>query len=262
MELLLNDIHSIFKPLIAFPAFLLLLLFIGLLFYHYLIGKFLAWITLVAFYVLSIPATSQWLAKPLETIPPIKPEQLVGQKVEAILILGGGRSGYSTAFADNPLLGGSSVQRLVYAAHLHRSTGLPLICTGGPVGDDDEQGSAILSAAWLKNNMQIEPVLLETRSKTTWQNAEFSKSLMDEHGIKKVAVVTHAAHMPRAMHAMQIHAIDAVAAPFGYITKVPDPDGGIHWSDWQPKGLAIRHNVALLHEHIGALWYDIKAQAL
>lgn len=261
MELFLSDIHMILKPIFAPPGLILLLFFIGLFFYQHLFGKLITWATLVFFYLLTIPATSQWLAKSLEVIPPITPDQLLEQQAGAILILGAGRSGYSNDFDDNPRLSGSAIQRIVYAANLHQATGLPLMYSGGIVGDD-EKSSAELAAAWLRKNMQIEIALLETRSKTTWQNAAFSKVLLNEHNINKVAVVTHAAHMPRAMQAMHAHDIDAIAAPFGYLRRTSTHNTPIYWSDWRPRGLALSHNLGLLHEYIGTLWYRIKEQLL
>lgn len=255
MELFLNDIYMILKPVFSPPGLILLLFFIGLLLHHYLLGKLIAWLTLIGFYLLMLPASSQWLAKPLETIPPVKPEQLVAQQAEVVLILGAGRSAYSNTYEDNPRLTGSAIQRLVYAAKLHRATGLPLMFSGGIVGRD-KQSSAELAAAWLRKNRQIEIRLLEGRSETTWQNAAFSKLLLDEHGFKKVAVVTHAAHMPRAIRALQAHGIDAVAAPFGYLTR----DAPSSWWDWRPGGVALSANMGLLHEHIGTIWYAIKEQ--
>ena len=88
-----------------------------------------------------------WLAAPLEgrfvALDPAAPDP---HGAEAIVVLAGGRS------TGAPEYGGDTVKsttlvRLRYGVRLHRKTGLPLLFSGGVVGDEAQAAAALMAAA-------------------------------------------------------------------------------------------------------------------
>lgn len=255
MELDLS-IRELLKLFLMPPSSLLFLLLFGLIFYRRTIGKLAAWLGLSLLYFSAIPATTHWLASPLETYPAINTSQL--QETEAILVLSAGRSLFNPELNDEARVSAMTASRLAYAVHLHRQSNLPIIVSGGLI-DGDKKALSELAAEWLREQAQIEPLALETKSLSTWQNAEFSASLLADKGIRKVALVTHSFHMQRAMQSMQEHNIDAIAAPFDFVEKqIPADYEYEAWKDWVPNSSFIYPNYLLLHEHIGTIWYRLK----
>ena len=242
-------LKSLFLP----PAGLLLLLLCGLLLYRRAFGKLFAWSSLLSLYLLATPWMTDWLARHVETIPAIAPAELAQQQVQAILVLGSGQTQANPELGGRSQLDDLSLQRLDYALRLHRQTGLPLIISAGTLSDH-AQPVAELAAQWLREQAGVEPLALEGRSHSTWKNLEYTAPILEQLGIRKVALVTHAFHMPRAMFSARQHGVDALAAPCSFLYRP-----GKSWSDWLPSAKAFRHNYLLLHEWAGITWYRLRA---
>ena len=97
------------------------------------------------------------LAKRLEIIPPLQNpvEQSDGERV-AIVVLGGGRYSAAPEFGQD-VVGQSTLERLRYAARLHRQTDFPLLVTGG-VPLNEAVSEAQLMAESLRNDFLVEKV--------------------------------------------------------------------------------------------------------
>jgi len=94
---------------------------------------------------------------------------------------------------------------------------------------------------------------MEERSRTTWENAEFSAQLLAEHGIKRVVVVTQAWHMQRSRWSFEQQGLQVIPAPVGFLgTDNARPLGG-----WLPESKAIWQNGQLLNEAVGLVGYKM-----
>lgn len=248
MEILFNYIlKGIFLP----PGGFIFLLIIGLL----LLRKFrrtaagLLSVTVIAMYITSTSVFADWLTRKLETYPALDQQTVINSGADAIVVLGGGR------YADAPEYGGDTVsrfalERLRYGASLHRTTGLPMIVSGGSVF-----GEALSEAALMKQSLQddfrITLVWTEDKSRNTAENAFLTKELLDKHGVKKIFLVTHAWHMPRAVEIFQRAGIDLIPAPTKFTTEKND-----RLLDWLPD--SFKGTRWVLHEIIGRLWYRLR----
>ena len=248
------------KWLLLPPLSPLLLLLLGLLLYRRAIGKLFAWAGLLSLYLLSTPIVAHILGSELETEAPRSGQQLLEQGAEAILVLTAGQDRFNPELGGLARPGPLSMQRLSHALQLHRETGLPIIVSGG-VPRRYKEALADVAARWLRVQGQVEPLALERRSLTTWENLQFSAELLREHGIGKVALVTHAFHMPRAMQAASTHQVQALAAPFSFYAKTP-PAHAVEpaWKSWLPMPDDAHRNYLLVHEYLGHLWYRLKQQ--
>jgi uncharacterized SAM-binding protein YcdF (DUF218 family) len=225
-------------------------LLLALLLWRRVLGRLLVVLVAAGIYLLSTAQVSAWLADGLESYPALSVDQARTSGAEAILVLMAGRYAHAPEYQGRDTVGPNSMTRLDYAARLQRQTDLPLIISGGRAGSPNEPLSQ-LAGEYLISQFGIQPIALEKESDNTWQNAQYSGKILDRLGIDKVLVVTHAAHMPRAMLSLQRAGIEALAAPTRFIHR-PGPE---RWQDWLPDSRALVDNTSLLHEYLGLLWY-------
>src|SRR5688572_1634675 len=100
-------------------------------------GTALTLFSLLALFVLTLPAVSQALVRSLET-PYADPAQ--DRTPGAIVVLGGGSHPRAPEYGMDTV-SAATLERLRYAAHLHKRTGKPILVTSGnPAGLDTSEG--------------------------------------------------------------------------------------------------------------------------
>lgn len=245
-------LRGLLKSLMLPPGGLLLLLLFALLLGRRAIARTLLWLTLALLYLASIPATGNWLAPQVERYPALSETQAQTAGADAILVFLAGYHAPAIEFGNAHIPSGLSLERLSYAVHLYRATGLPIILSGG-VLDPADPSVAEIARHWLESEHAIDKVLIETSSKTTRENAQFSAALIRQQGFRKVLLVTHAAHMARALDSAHAAGIDAIAAPAFFLSAPSNNPTNVR--DWLPDPWAVGSNYFLLHEIVGSYWY-------
>ena len=244
-----------FKQLLLPPGGLLLLLLVGWClrerFPRLARGCFVA--GLGGLWLMSLPVTVEWAARALERDAPLAESgwAQLAERAEAIVILGGGREMADPAWGgDQPGL--LALERLRYAARLARSSGLPMVTSGG-LHFGAPPTEAALMAEVLQRDHGVGVRWQEGQSRTTEENARQVASLLQAEGIRRVIVVTQAWHMPRSRWSFENAGLQVLAAPVGYL-GVPNgrPLGG-----WLPEAKAFWQNSLLLNEAVGQLGYRL-----
>lgn len=235
------------------PPFLnILLLAAGLLLlpWRRRTGIGLLLVGLVSLYLLSTPSASWWLARGLENHPIVGAEQ--ASAAGAIVILGGGRDYAAPHWGGQDLVSEATLARLAEGARWHRRTGLPILVSGG-LGRDREgiPSEAQLMDAMLREAFAIEPRWLEGDSRDTRENAAFSAALLQQAGIDTILLVTHAAHVTRAIPEFAEHGITVIPGPMGF---VHNPQRGPSLS-LAPRAIYLQENTRLFHEQVGRFYY-------
>jgi len=245
------------------PGLILLLAFLGLLLQlrWRRLGRTLVGTSLILLFVLSLPLTGRALVAPLETTPPLPTATLspdeARKQAGAIVVLGGGRYAPAAEYGDTDAVGEATLHRLRYAVWLHRRTGLPLLVTGGaPFGE--RVSEAALMQESLENDFQLRPKWAEARSRNTQENAGFSKEILAAAGIRKIYLVTHAWHMPRAQWAFVNAGFDVVPAPMGFSAL---GKGELDVLGYLPSMHGLSLSSRALHERLGLAWYKHKYAA-
>lgn len=179
-------------------------------------GRVLAWSGLALALLVTTPPVVDALLDGLEDIPVLQPAQLAD--AGAIVILGGG------ARTNAPEFGGQTVNRITlervrYGAHLARQSGLPVLVSGGaPSGSQPE---AELMKAALETDFGIPVKWVEAVSLDTRDNARMSAAMLQAAGVKRVVLVTHAAHMHRSVEAFEAAGVTVIPAPTGFFGHGP-----------------------------------------
>lgn len=168
----------------------------------------------------------------------------------AIVALGGGMETLAPEYGTASLRP-ASLERLRYGVWLARATGLPLAFSGGVghaqrPGADSEAGIAQRIAA---QEYGLTLRWVETRSRDTRENAALTVALLRPAGVRRIVLVTHAWHMPRAMRAFTRAAgpdLRVEAAPMGLARGLES--GPLRW---MPSASGFRDVRAVIHEWLG-----------
>lgn len=242
--LLTNFVATLLLP----PVSLLLLGFLGMFLIgrRRTLGRALLFISLLGLWLLATPFVSGYLMRSLMPAP----LNLTGQEAEAIVILAGGRA------QDAPEYGGDSLkyttlERLRYGAWLARKFDKPILVTGG-----DPQGRGLSEARIMQTVLAQEFGLqarwVEETSNTTLENARYSVRLLQQTGIKRIYLVTHAWHLARAAPEFERLGMVVVPAGTGYHR------GEIEVFSFLPSASALLGSYYASHEWLGILWYRLK----
>jgi uncharacterized SAM-binding protein YcdF (DUF218 family) len=168
------------------------------------------------------------------------------------VVLGAGRERGDPAWSGEDQPTGVALERLRYAARLAKASGLPLLTSGG-LHYGEPPSEAQIMAESLQQDFGVPTRWLESQSRTTWENAEFSARMLKAEGIERVVVVTQAWHMPRARWSFEHAGLNVVSAPVGFLSLSSGrPLGG-----WMPDAKAFWQSGQLLNEAIGQVGYRL-----
>lgn len=239
-------LKKIVSALILPPTSLILVALLGLWLSrkHPKIGRTLAAISLTTLMVLSLPVTGNALLQSLETKPPISQAQL--NDIQAIVILGGGKNDNAPEFDNEDTVNRWTLQRLRYGAYLQQQTEKPILVTGGGLFDERPEADAM--AETLKRDFHAKYTWIENQSKDTAENAAYSATILKQHEIERIAIVSQAWHLPRAIKIFEQQGLKVYSAPTGYTHEDDEP-----FIRWLPKASALDKSAIAIKEYLGSL---------
>ena len=245
-------IRSLLKTLALPPAINILIILFALVFFASKprLRNSLIFLSLASLTLLAMPVSTGYLAQQLETYSALDIEQINVKDYQAIVILGAGRHREAIEYGtDVPKAMG--LERLRYGALLQRKTGLPILVAGG-LWDKDKTPESEFMENIIEHEFMGSVLWQETQSRTTWENARYSKQIADKQQIQKVLLVTHAWHMPRAAYSFERAGLAFTAAPTGFRSRDKDIPELLNYI---PQASALHTSVLTLHEILGLLWY-------
>jgi uncharacterized SAM-binding protein YcdF (DUF218 family) len=262
--LALLDIQS-WKPILTAlllpPVPLLLLTLVGarLIASRRGLGWFVVLLSVTLLWLTACTGTARWLNRLLlhppaalsaERIQALKAEAQAKRPV-AIVVLGGGLEGFAPEYGVASLRA-PSLERLRYGIWLSRETGLPVAFSGG-VGwaQLDAKPEAQIAAQIAASEYGRPLKWIEDNSRDTRENALRTVALLKPQGVRRIVLVTHGYHMPRALRHFERAAgseIAIEAAPIGMAQRSDRPALA-----WMPskQGYEDTHNI--LRELLGGL---------
>lgn len=219
------------------------------------LGKGLIAFGLLLLTAMSLPVVAYGLLRGLEDrYPALALESLERLEADAVVILAGGR------YRKPPELGGEedvrqlALERLRYGALVARESGKPVLVTGGNP-DGWGRAEALAMKASLARDFDVPTRWTEERSENTRQNAVYSARILLPQEIRRIALVTHAFHMPRSVEAFEAAGFEVVPAPTGFLA----PRRPVMALDFVPRYDVMRNTGFALHEAIGLVWYRLTA---
>lgn len=243
--------HILLMP----PTSLLILIALGFALRHRWprTGQAARWFGVLALLVLSTRAGALLLARPLENMTaPLYDSRNTG--AQAIVVLGAAsleRAPEYGADVPDPV----ALTRLQYGAHLQHATGLPLLVTGGM--QSRAPGAVPVGATMarvLRDDFRTPVKWVENSARDTAQNAAFSARILKEAGLRRVLLVTHAMHMPRAREAFVREGIEVVEAPTAFVSH-----GRFSPMMLLPSANGLYQSYYATHEWVGLMLYRWRA---
>lgn len=198
----------------------------------------------------SCQAVAVWLS--LHLLPQIKPitlDDLKREQVQAIVVLGGGVNSHALEYGQ-PILAPEAMARLLYGVHLTRSSHLPMAYSGGKgwAATQPQPSEAAVARLSLARLGAAPLKWEENESRDTRENARLTAALLQPQGVRRIALVTHAWHMPRSMKQFESAGFQVLPAPMGYLHSDASP-----WLQWIPSGQGLRDTSVILRERLGLL---------
>lgn len=133
--------------------------------------------------------------------------------------------------------GPSLYRRTVKAADLYRQGIAPnVICTGGFTEGHTRSEASACAALLMDYGVPEQAILLEERSRSTLENALYTREIMQSNGWQTAVVVSDGYHLLRAGWIFQMTGIDAVMSPaasnppaFSLVTAIAREVLALHW---------------------------------
>jgi uncharacterized SAM-binding protein YcdF (DUF218 family) len=216
-------------------------------------------LALAVAYGLSLPPVSRTLVWTLERQFPAPVDSAVTGKTryDAVVVLAGGvarRGGLRSTEQLQPF----SLQRLLCGRELMTRGVAPVLVFSGGNADPFRRQTpeaTVMARTLASLGNTPWPIELETRSRTTYENAAETQTLLGAR--RRIALVTSALHMPRAMAHFTHQDFAATAFPCGFAAGPPEP--GV--LEYLPNVGALRLSTLAINEWIGWGLYRLVGRA-
>lgn len=184
---------------------------------------------------------------------------------QAIVILGGGMRGDDWPRPTVEI--NEAGDRVLYGAWLYRQGKAPLVLvSGGGIEWLSASTNEALDMAALLEFLGVpqEALLLESQSRNTYENALFTREMLEPRDIGTILLVTSAFHMPRSLRLYQQQGFDVIPAP---------TDFQVASKDWQaltrldlrtqllnllPQAEYLTMTTTALKEYVGMVIYALR----
>lgn len=188
------------------------------------------------------------LGQPLEN----RYSQQQPDAAQVIVVLGGGSVGSAPDGTERGGLMSAGAARLLTAARLAKQHSLPVLISGGQVFSDGASEALVAERILLQLGLPQEQIIVETKARTTQENAAYTAALCRERGCTNVLLLTSALHMPRSMYFFEQYlgeqGIKVAAYPCDYTLN---PQGQFNPRWLVPQLQAFDITCMALHEYAG-----------
>jgi uncharacterized SAM-binding protein YcdF (DUF218 family) len=169
---------------------------------------------------------------------------------EAIVVLGGGLYPGAVEFSGDTV-SRRSLERVRYAARLQKRTGKPVLLSGGnPMRADSAEAEQMQNVL---REFGGNAVWLEATSHNTFENVRNTHQTLEQNGISRIYLVTHAWHMPRARAAFERLGVHVIPAGTGYATPLEAKPINL-----VPSAIALEGSELFFREIAGMAWDRLK----
>ena len=245
---------QVLERMALLPGGPILLLFIGMALWW---AKGIWWPAVLAAWLLwlvSLPVTTETLWRWMEIPEPFDPAGPKGRE-QAIVILGTHRYSRAPEYGGRDNMAGLGLERVRYGAWLQQRVGLPILVSGRGYRAPGERSEARIMQDILENEFGARVAWIEERSHNTYENALYSAAILKQAGIRRILLVTHAYHMPRAREAFEQMGLEVTPAATVYFCTFGSEYAFL---DWLPEQRAFQRNRLLIHEIVGRWWYRLR----
>lgn len=198
----------------------------------------------------------EWQNLPLQPVP----------EAEVIVVLGGATD--PLQYPRSTVEINSAGDRVLYAAYLYHAGKAPhILLSGGNIewlstraSSPAEEMAEIMG--WL--GVPGEALWLQTESRNTYEDALYSRRLLEEKGVQRILLVTSALHMPRSLALFEAQGLEVIPAPADFIVteeswrSLVHADPTAHLVNLLPSVGNVGLTTNALKEYLGMLVYRLQ----
>lgn len=251
-------------PLFVYPLGLACgLLFLSLLVsYNRKASSILVISALLILWLCSTTGFSNLLARSLE-LKYLPPDEIPIAKV--MVVLGGGTESAVPPRTTVEVNGAGD--RILYAAELYREGKAErILLSGGSIewlGDSSTTPAEDMASILLDIGVPQDALIIENTSRNTYENALYTKELLEAEGIEQILLVTSAMHMPRAVALFEKQGFDVIPLPTDFnVTENVSSDSKIDFVgkflDILPNASNLSLTTNAMKEYLGFAIYKIQ----
>ena len=184
-------------------------------------------LAIVELLVLSLQPTADFLMGTLQAQARIHADAAAPCCYDVIVVLGGGIGSATPPEVPHPHLT-DSADRIWHAARLYHKGVAPRIVASGGGGGSDMSEAEAMRIFLTALGVPSEAIVMEGNSLNTIENIRQVRELVKD---KRIALVTSASHIPRAMRLARTAGLNASAFPTDWI---PSGASMPSWQNWVP----------------------------
>lgn len=206
---------------------------------------------------------SNSLVKSLEWQYLVSPESV--QNAQAIVVLGGG---IKPLIYPRPMMDlAEQGDRILYGAKLYKMKKAPLILVSGgriPWKDSQNEKSEADDMANLLLLLGIpeSAIIKEGNSYNTYDNALYTREILQKKSINQIILVTSAFHMPRSVKIFEKQGFQVIPAPTDFLVTERDFESNDTWQNILinlfPDSQYLHNTNLALKEYLGIIIYKLK----
>lgn len=192
---------------------------------------------------------SPFLQKLESRYPDLSEENL--KNSEIYILLGGGILN-NTLVGNTPTI--SAYSRIHKTVELYNKEPKSIYISGGKLLEESESESFVYKKELIKLGVNEEDIFLETKSRNTYENSKYMKSIMNFKEIESAVLITSASHMSRSMYIFKDKKLRFYPAKAGYLGSY----SGRKYLRYIPQFRNLNNSMIVLHEYIGIAYYIIR----
>ncbi len=203
-------------------------------------------LTLIVFF-----PVDDWLGYPLEQR--FSQPKSLPETIDGIIVLGGTFDTVLTERHQQVSINGA-IERVTEAIHLHNQyPEAKLLYTGGSgfIKQGELGGADIARQFFTEIGISSENFIFESKSRNTFENAEFSKTLVNPTQEENWILITSATHMPRSVGVFNKVGWHVIPYPVDFNSTYPEPYPGIEF------GGKLSNIDKISKEYVGLISYKL-----
>jgi len=180
--------------------------------------------------------------------PFIKLPQVSWGSSNAIVVLGVGTAKFDGTVEPTPFAYGRMLRALELYGSCKNHGRCRIIISGGDPQQHRASEAAVYAAELVKAGVDHADIVLDEASRNTWENAKFTRALLEREGADNIVLVTAALHMKRSL---------LYFAHFGIAATPIRADAVEGELSLPPSGMNIAYCDIALHEYMGIARYHV-----
>lgn len=211
------------------------------------IGKSLCTTGLIALVLLSWNPSANLLLRPIEHQFPIFDTQ---QTVDYVMVLGN-QVNVDLEMPVTTHLSSTALKRLLEGLRILKSQPNSQLILSGYDGGEGKSCAEVYAEVAILLGTDPARIIQMPNPKDTQEEAEEAKGIVKD---SKIALVTSASHMPRALRYFEMNNINAIPAPTNHLTPSNNRSPKTHNSNWRFDSEGLLKSERAFYESLGRLW--------